>query len=164
MSGFIGGRAVQIMLLCVVLVASGCERQVNWLFNSKERQLSAQPVGNFVTVLRAAKTNKAVFTASVDTKKGVIRVQNLKGNPKGGKSFELWAIGAGEKPLSLGVVDKSVNIPASKLGSSNPDFLKNISFAISVEPYGGSRTGQPTGPVLYTGKLEPAAKTGGQGA
>ncbi len=159
MSGYIWGKAAQIMLLCMILLVSGCERQVNWLFSSNEKQLSAQPVGNFVTVLRAAKTNKAVFTASVDTKKGVIRVKNLKGKPKGGKSFELWAIGAAEKPLSLGVVDKSIDISARKLGSTNPDFLKNIKFAISVEPYGGSRTGQPTGPVLYTGQLKPSIET-----
>jgi anti-sigma-K factor RskA len=33
------------------------------------------------------------------------------------------------------------------------DLFMNASFAVSVEPMGGSPTGQPTGPVMFTGKL-----------
>jgi anti-sigma-K factor RskA len=29
----------------------------------------------------------------------------------------------------------------------------NASFAVSVEPMGGSPTGAPSGPVMFTGKL-----------
>ncbi len=160
MSGLVRGVAVKALLLCVVFFVSGCERQSDWWFGSNNKKLSAQPVGNFVTVLKAEGKSEAVFIASVDTDKGIIKVKNLKGKPKSGKSYDLWAIGAAYKaPLSLGVVDNSVDIPVKKLGGTNPDFLKKVSFAISVEPYGGSRTGKPTGPVLYTGQVKPSQQT-----
>ena len=66
----------------------------------------------------------------------------------------MWAVGGGrEKPQSLGVIDASLKIPASQLGKVDPATLNETVFAISLEPQGGSPTGAPTGPVLYTGKL-----------
>jgi anti-sigma-K factor RskA len=71
-----------------------------------------------------------------------------------GKSLELWMLPDGSAPKSLGV------IPASGVGrvllSAPPDVvLANVpALAVSLEPAGGSPTGAPTGPVLYTGKVE----------
>ena len=31
--------------------------------------------------------------------------------------------------------------------------MMNATFAVSLEPEGGSPTGQPTGPVVFSGKL-----------
>lgn len=69
------------------------------------------------------------------------------------RSLELWAIPADGKPISLGVVpvggQGKINLsPAQRelLGTS-------IALAVSLEPHGGSPTGQPTGPVLYQGQL-----------
>jgi anti-sigma-K factor RskA len=70
-----------------------------------------------------------------------------------GHSLELWAIPADGKPISLGV------IPAGGKGrvelSDEQQVLlgKPIALAVSLEPEGGSPTGQPTGPVLYQGAL-----------
>ncbi|MER8170592.1 anti-sigma factor domain-containing protein, partial [Acinetobacter baumannii] len=65
-----------------------------------------------------------------------------------------WAVGGGRaNPQSLGVIDASLRIPASQLGKVDPATLGETVFAISLEPQGGSPTGAPTGPVLYTGKL-----------
>jgi anti-sigma-K factor RskA len=33
------------------------------------------------------------------------------------------------------------------------DLFMNATFAVSLEPQGGSPTGTPTGPVLFSGKL-----------
>jgi anti-sigma-K factor RskA len=69
------------------------------------------------------------------------------------QSLELWAIPADGKPISLGV------IPAGGKGKvelSEPQKAligKPIALAVSLEPKGGSPTGQPTGPVLYQGAL-----------
>jgi anti-sigma-K factor RskA len=35
-----------------------------------------------------------------------------------------------------------------------PGFGNNATLAISVEPMGGSKTGQPTGPVVAHGKMQ----------
>lgn len=67
-----------------------------------------------------------------------------------GKDLELWALPAGAaKPVSLGVLAASgtavvvaANLPRDRL-----------QLLVSVEPAGGSPSGQPTGPVLYAGTL-----------
>jgi anti-sigma-K factor RskA len=43
-------------------------------------------------------------------------------------------------------------MPATRLGPSAEKIADTV-FAVSLEPEGGSPTGQPTGPVLFTGKL-----------
>jgi anti-sigma-K factor RskA len=71
-----------------------------------------------------------------------------------GKSLELWMLPDGSAPKSLGVIPDSgvgrVALPAA------PDVaLANVpALAVSLEPAGGSPTGAPTGPVLYSGKIE----------
>ena len=79
----------------------------------------------------------------------------------GGRDFELWAItGPNTAPLSLGVIQERrttvLEIPASLRGR----VTGGVTLAISVEPAGGSPTGAPTGPVVFTGKL--ASEGGGE--
>jgi len=66
------------------------------------------------------------------------------------KSLELWVIPAGHAPVSLGLItaasDNNIDM-APRLA------LKNAVLAVSLEPKGGSKTGLPTGPVLYSAKL-----------
>jgi anti-sigma-K factor RskA len=71
-----------------------------------------------------------------------------------GRALELWMLPDGAAPKSLGLIADSgvgqVVLPAL------PDVaLANVSaLAVSLEPAGGSKTGAPTGPVLYSGKVE----------
>jgi anti-sigma-K factor RskA len=67
--------------------------------------------------------------------------------------FELWGLpsGAGAPPKSLGLIpaaDKGAITLAAAADSALGDFP---SLAVSLEPAGGSKTGLPTGPVLYSG-------------
>jgi anti-sigma-K factor RskA len=65
----------------------------------------------------------------------------------GDKDLELWALPQGEtRPRSLGV------LPASGR-QLNASLAPNTQLLVSLEPKGGSPTGQPTGPVLYGGWL-----------
>ena len=64
------------------------------------------------------------------------------------KSYELWSIAPNEAPKSLGVVEQaslSRDLPVDPAG--------DLTLAISLEPKGGSPTGAPTGPVVFTGAL-----------
>jgi anti-sigma-K factor RskA len=107
----------------------------------------------YVAVLQAEGPGPA-FLASIDLKNGSISVRTVGAPPQPGKSYELWAVGAGrDKPQSLGVIDASFRIPASTLGKIDPAALNDTLFAVSLEPEGGSPTGQATGPVMFTGKL-----------
>ena len=70
-----------------------------------------------------------------------------------GHDHELWVIPAGGQPRSLGLVatgrSRKIVIPPALLKALGAD----ATLAISVEPEGGSPTGQPTGPVVATGQL-----------
>ncbi len=73
--------------------------------------------------------------------------------PPAGKSYELWMIPDGGKPVPMGLMNEtglaSETVP--------PELLARLShakaLAISLEPQGGSPTGQPTGPVLWVAPL-----------
>jgi anti-sigma-K factor RskA len=66
---------------------------------------------------------------------------------------ELWVIPAGGKPLSLGVIPARNTSTHSPAPGSAAAMIPGATLAISDEPPGGSPTGQPTGPVILTGKL-----------
>jgi anti-sigma-K factor RskA len=69
------------------------------------------------------------------------------------KAMELWLIPPGDKPHSLGLIDPNkpvtIKVPKDLLS----DVSKEAVLAVSLEPPGGSPTGQPTGPVIANGKL-----------
>jgi anti-sigma-K factor RskA len=118
-------------------------------------QKTSAPTGQFVAVLETSDRTPA-FVASIDLGSGRIDVVRLGSRPAEGRSYELWALGAGRKaPESLGVIDARADIPAKVLGSLEHGRLRSTVFAVSDEPAGGSPTGQPTGAVLFTGKIVP---------
>ena len=72
---------------------------------------------------------------------------------KNQNTYELWLLPTDKsKPISLGLLPQKGNkvlvVPANLVA-----MLSESGLAVSVEPMGGSPTGQPTGAVLYQGKL-----------
>lgn len=69
------------------------------------------------------------------------------------RAMELWLIPAGDKPHSLGLIEPGrpvhLAVPRELAGRLTAD----AALAVSMEPPGGSPTGQPTGPVIASGKL-----------
>jgi anti-sigma-K factor RskA len=69
------------------------------------------------------------------------------------RAIELWLILPNQRPHSLGLIHPGqamrLAIPPDLAGRLTPD----AALAISLEPPGGSPTGQPTGPVIASGKL-----------
>jgi len=63
-------------------------------------------------------------------------------------SLQLWRIGADKKPVSLGLLDTG---KSTRIGVEELSTLEGVTLAVSLEPAGGSPTGQPTGAVLYAG-------------
>lgn len=69
------------------------------------------------------------------------------------RSLELWTLPKGGAPRSLGLVPSSGRIKV-KLATDQVGAMPTIpALAVSLEPKGGSPTGAPTGPVLYSGPL-----------
>lgn len=66
-------------------------------------------------------------------------------------SLELWSIPAGEKPHSLGLLNAQ---GPTQLRLAENQLADHSLLAISLEPHGGSPTGQPTGAVLFSGPLQ----------
>ena len=69
------------------------------------------------------------------------------------RDLELWAIQPGGKPISLGLVPTAGRGRIQLSPAQQALLVAPLTLAVSLEPRGGSPTGQPTGPVLYQGQL-----------
>lgn len=94
-----------------------------------------------------------LLSAAYDPVRGAVVLTPATQRDDAGKSPELWVIEGDKPPRSLGVIDiRGPNkhaISSKQLVGLAPGSV----LAISIEPLGGSPTGQPTGPVVATGKL-----------
>ena len=104
------------------------------------------PQTEFVATLTADGKAPA-FVLTVDTVKNTLTVRRVADAAPQDKSYELWAVEPGSQPKSLGVVEQA------SLKRSLPYGTKDLVFAVSLEPKGGSATGAPTGPVVFSGPL-----------
>jgi len=84
----------------------------------------------------------------VDVPARKISVRPLAAEAPSGRSLELWYIGKDHAPLSMGVVEKAEQMPLPAAFAA-----ENASFAVTLEPPGGSPNGNPTGPIVYSGQL-----------
>jgi anti-sigma-K factor RskA len=70
------------------------------------------------------------------------------------RALELWMLPQGQDPRSLGLVPAS-GVGQVALAAPAERALRDIpALAVSLEPSGGSPTGRPTGPVLYSGAVQ----------
>ena len=114
---------------------------------------SNEMAATYLAVLSDSKTQKPMLVVSAGRNSNDLWVKTLDSAihvPE--KSLELWALPPGQAPKSLGVVAPSEKMTALKLAAVADQSLAEVpAFAISLEPKGGSPTGAPTGPVLFTG-------------
>jgi anti-sigma-K factor RskA len=91
------------------------------------------------------------FVATLDRSRRVMTVAPGAAAARKGRDLELGMIAPGGKPQALGVipVDHPARMPMPDAFAGKGE--TKIILAVSVEPVGGSPTGQPTGPVIATG-------------
>jgi anti-sigma-K factor RskA len=93
------------------------------------------------------------FVATVDVRRATIAVVPAAFTNDPTRVPELWLIPADGRPRPLGLLRSdqtvTITIPAALL----PFATRDAVLAVSLEPPGGSPTGQPTGPVIGAGKL-----------
>jgi anti-sigma-K factor RskA len=99
-----------------------------------------------VAVLTAGNAPPA-FVATLDRVRETLTVRRVTGPAPADGSYELWAIAPGQPPRSLGVIDG----PAYSRPLAAP--AGELTLAVSLEPIGGSATGAPSGPLVFTGAL-----------
>jgi anti-sigma-K factor RskA len=108
--------------------------------------------GRFVAVLQQNAAAPA-FILTVDVATRTASVRRVSAEQPAGKSYELWLVSDRfPAPRSLGLVGAS-EFARPALASYDPATVSGATYAVSLEPEGGSPTGAPTGPILFTGKL-----------
>jgi len=112
-----------------------------------------QAAPRFVAVLQRDAASPA-FIVTVDVAARSLTVRRVAAEPESGKSYELWLVSDRyPAPRSLGVLGNADFTAPPTLAAYDPDTISRATYAVSLEPEGGSPTGAPTGPVLFTGKL-----------
>lgn len=93
------------------------------------------------------------FVATLDAKRGSVAVVPAAYSADATREPELWLIPADGKPRPLGMLRADRGITIIIPNDLAALAVSNAVLAVSLEPPGGSPTGQPTGPVIATGKL-----------
>ena len=106
--------------------------------------------GRLVIALAPVGDAQAQFVA-VFAREGDVRVA-LPDAVASGKDRELWLIEGENPPVSLGVLPRSGVADLRLTPDLAERFREGATLAISLEPEGGSPTGQPTGPVIAAGQ------------
>ena len=109
----------------------------------------------FVAILQKSPDSPAfMVSVNIDTREFVVRP--VAASAPEGKSYELWIIqdklGA---PKSLGVIDAAGLTKSPRLNAYDPAIVEQATYAVTVEPQGGSPTGNPSGAPVFVGKLIP---------
>ena len=78
----------------------------------------------------------------------------VSGERAAGKDFELWMIEGKNAPVSMGVIPAGQTTHIAVTPAVQQKLAQGAVLAVSVEPTGGSTTGQPTGPVVAAGDLK----------
>lgn len=113
---------------------------------------SALPA-QFVAVLQQNAAAPA-FILTVDTATKNFTVRKVGAAAEPGKSYELWLVSDKlPRPRSLGVIGGSDFTIRPALSAYDTDTINKATYAVTIEPEGGSPSGVPTGAIVYTGKL-----------
>jgi anti-sigma-K factor RskA len=118
-----------------------------------QSQPPAQLSARLVAVLQQEPTAPA-FLLTVDPQSRTMIVRRVSASPEPGRSYQLWLIAKqSSTPRSLGLVGADEYTQRDIPGNFDIETLRSARYAVSLEPAGGSPSGVPTGPVLFTGNI-----------
>jgi anti-sigma-K factor RskA len=107
------------------------------------------------------KDQRPMMTADLDTADGRLLLRLNLTPPRDFKAhvLEVWLVSPDGVRRSLGIFpsERPGTTTALFLPHDTAEALAKAALAVSLEPKGGSTTGRPSGPVLFTGALMPAA-------
>jgi anti-sigma-K factor RskA len=113
---------------------------------------SPRPAQYVAVLQKDASSPGFLLTFDLDRRSLVAR--RVGAEKPAGKSYELWLISDKfSGPKSLGLIGSDEFTVRPEPAGYDPVTLNAATYAVSVEPQGGSPSGAPTGPVIYTGKL-----------
>jgi anti-sigma-K factor RskA len=117
-------------------------------------EVASPRIAEFVAVFQSDDKQPApAFMLTIDVERKTVSLRRVAATQPPDKSYELWIVTPQQqRPRSLGLVEPDNFTVRRALGDYDAPTLHNATFGISLEPSGGSPTGQPTGPVVH-GKL-----------
>ena len=118
------------------------------------REVPAAQPAQYVAVFQKDEQSPS-FVMSVDIEKRTVTVRQVAAERFADKTYQLWiATAPGAAPQSLGVLGGDDFTVRAALTSYEPAVINNATFGISLEPLGGSPTGQPTSPAIHAKLLQ----------
>lgn len=113
-----------------------------------------RPDQTLVAIL-AGTDAKPVLIASADRAGRTLRIKAVAPvDLAADRALQLWALPAAGNPRSLGLIAPSGVVQIALTGPADLTLAQIPALAVSLEPRGGSPTGLPTGPVLYSGPIQ----------
>ncbi len=113
-----------------------------------------RPEQTLVAVL-AGTDAKPVLIATADRTSRTLRIKVVAPvDIAADRTLQLWALPAAGNPRSLGLIAPSGIVQIALSGPADAALAQIPALAVSLEPRGGSPTGLPTGPVVYSGPIQ----------
>ena len=148
--GIVVVREVKPELMPDPLKPRVVERQVEVV---KTVEVPSPRPAQYVAVLQRDAASPA-FLLTFDLDKRTLTVRTVRAERQAGKAYELWLVSDRfQSPRSLGLIGDEEFTQRAQLANYDAVTINGATYAVSLEPEGGSPTGAPTGPVLYSGKL-----------
>jgi anti-sigma-K factor RskA len=120
------------------------------LFNSGAIRPPPPPTRPLMADL-AAQDGAINLVASFDAASGKLRVTPVAAGKPEEKSLELWLIRGSEPAQALGVLPQTGEGEIAVSPTLRGQIEEGAVLAVSVEPFGGSPSGKPTGAVIASG-------------
>jgi anti-sigma-K factor RskA len=135
------------------LLPDGLRPKVRTQVVEVKTPVAPTPSAQYVALLQKDSGSPA-FILTVDGTTKNFTVRRVGATPEPGKSYELWLVSDKlQRPRSLGVIGGNDFTTRPALASYDTDTVNKATYAVTVEPEGGSPTGVATGPIVFTGKL-----------
>lgn len=115
-------------------------------------QVAQTPDTRVLVAALTPERGRGALTVAYEPGSGRLTVTPAGFDPDG-RTPELWVIPGDGKPRSLGVIGADAARVLRVADDRRALIQSGVTFAVSLEPAGGSPTGAPTGPVVMTGKL-----------
>jgi len=93
------------------------------------------------------------LAASYEIQSGRLRIVPVAAGKPEEKSLELWLVPGSGTPRSLGVFQPGMNGELIIPTDMRRQISDGATLAVSLEPFGGSLTHQPSGPIIASGSI-----------
>ncbi|NLR98803.1 anti-sigma factor [Rhizobium sp. P38BS-XIX] len=111
------------------------------------------PAGKLLSASLAGQNSAISLLANYDASSGRLKVTPVAAGKPEEKSLELWLIRGSDPAEALGILPQTGDGEITLPSELHTKLTEGAIIAVSVEPFGGSPTGKPTGDVVASGTI-----------